>query len=1825
MCVKPIQKTLQCFWLWLAFLGLTSTESLAQIDKEFWFVAPEVSVGHGDSPIYFRLSTFSAAATVTIEMPANLSFAPITVSIPANSTQTVNMTTHLATLENFPTNTILNKGIHITSTARITAYYEVAAANNPAIYPLKGKNALGKLFFIPTQTTFNNVFGANSFEIVAIEDFTSITITPKRDLIGRAAAVPFTIVLNKGETFSCRALGLGGPDHLAGSKVESNKSIAITHSDDSITNGPGSGFDLTGDQLIPVPLVGSEYIAVRGFAITENIYIIGTQDLTDITIDGVLVSAINAGDVYTKPISGPVDYIVTSKPVYILHLSGNDGEAGDALLPPVGCTGATTISFVRSTPLAFNMVILTRDAYKDNFVVNGSAAIITAASFTPVPGSTDWVYARLTMTTAAIPVGTNRIENTEGRFHLGIINRLGGSAEYGFFSDYASLYLGEDMNACVGDVVSLDAGSGALSYLWNTGDTTQTINVNTTGNYHVKVDLGLCVLNDTIRVNFKANPAPKLGNDTLVCVGAGTIKLDPKMTPANAYTYLWSNSATTPTITVSTDGTYWVQVKDTLTRCIERDTIVVNFELPEIAQIRYGGIPRDTLEFCDGQGAQTISASHPSHVGKPIVYTWHNLGDLATVLGFGSTFSVNNFSSTKKYVVKVQNTTTGCAALDTVMVTFYSVVANITFGGLSVDTVKACNTAGPRALSAFRALNGPVTYEWRNLTTGGSVVGTGGSYSAADYSQTNTYEVRLQSTLAPCEDRDTVTVVFTPDLLGLPDTTSICTYGTVLDPLANAPALSWTGPDGFTASTPTVTVFKEGWYYVTAVGGSLPCKFRDSTYLKKNMPPVAEIKFDTTKLCAGVPVTLKGKHFTHTGKPITYLWSTGSTTDSTVLIASGPTNVTLRVRNLLTGCDSTVSVLVKINPNPVITIPDVVTICAPQDSVGRSLNTIYSYFWRSDSGGFGSDSIHRLVVIKKEGFYAVHAIQTSTGCTSSKRIFVRLNLPPVLGIKDSTLCHSQKPYLLVGKDLTHTPTMSYQWFNALAPTTVIASQSDLLVSAAGTYILRVYDSLSGCMKRDTARIRFNPDPNFNIRGYGGARCKGLDTLTLEASNLDSMHIVWSGRPLWRVLDGGRSAIIYTSGVVSVTVTDTSRATRCQTTKSLEVIIGDQPALPPLPSKVEVCALNTETLSAYDPRHHFTATYQWRHIESNSILSDSAQLVLGEKLLKTYGYEAFRVEIRITHPLSGCVAYDTVGVQFKRNSGVNAKASAYKICLGEEVELKAEGGWQYLWSTGDTSSSIRVKPTQEGIIRYVVTAQSLGDCAASRAELIIEVSAPPLLKKFEDIVSCQEQRILLDAFDFSHDKKTAYRWSRLDDGTILSEKPLLSIDFNNTAQGSYDVFRLLIRITDSLSGCVSQDTVLIQYERRSDLSIQPHASEICLGDSLLISSRGGTRWEWQDGQTTANIWFIAKKIGLQRFILKASYENGCDAVFDTTYIMVNPLPKIQAHSSPLVNICADDSLTLQPSGGVIYEWLHDPTLRGAITVSPKVSTTYFVLGTDANGCQNTDSVRVNVTPTIDLPPVLNICATDSVTIGAESPVPAQFFWTPGGDTTALIRVAESGLYSVRVRVQDCEYTRQTQVNIKPLPRLEWLKDSLYCFELGADERFERGRTHTLRAGLQNLDPEAEYIYNWRDSSDSLLATTDTLDIKEPGLYKLSVVAMYPSHTCSNQDSALIREACAPRWFVPTAFTPNSDELNERFKVFGKHIKGFQMRIYSRWGELIYELSTKNFDQTPDEAWWDGTFKGQPMPDGVYAYTISVDLDTDQKVEWQNFNGSFTLLR
>ncbi len=505
-------------------------KGISQKDTEFWFVAPFVNQGHGNSPVGFRLFTYNEAANITVSQPANPAFTPINLNIPPNSAHTLDLTAFLNTTMNSPENTVLNYGYQIVSDKDISAYYEVMRQNNPDIFTLKGRNALGTDFMIPHQNVYvngnYNPPARGGFDIVATEDNTTITITPKYAMIGHPAGVPFTIVLNKGQTYSCRTINVSAAQNPMGSTVVSDKPIAITINDDSIINVTGGCRDLIGDQIFPLDHTGKEFVLVRGFINGgDRIFVTAPEDNTEISINGVYQTTINSGDIYTYVLNDPQTsiFLSTNKNVYVLQGTGFGCELGIAIIPALECTGSIEASFTRSTTEFFGLFIIAKAGSEGNFLFNGNPNVITAGDFSVVPGSGgQYMAARKELSLAVMPANSHAIiENTEDFFHFGIIN--GGASSgcrFGFLSDFATYNFqisASQSYYCNGDSLVLTATSiQGAEYEWvgpggfSSGETNVVIspaNTSHTGLYIVSGSVGNCpVLPDSVYVEINEYP-----------------------------------------------------------------------------------------------------------------------------------------------------------------------------------------------------------------------------------------------------------------------------------------------------------------------------------------------------------------------------------------------------------------------------------------------------------------------------------------------------------------------------------------------------------------------------------------------------------------------------------------------------------------------------------------------------------------------------------------------------------------------------------------------------------------------------------------------------------------------------------------------------------------------------------------------------------------------------------------------------------------------------------------------------------------------------------------------------------------------------------------------------------------------------------------------------------------------------------------------------------------------------------------------------------------------------------------------------------------------
>lgn len=329
---------------------------------------------------------------------------------------------------------------------------------------------------------------------------------------------------------------------------------------------------------------------------------------------------------------------------------------------------------------------------------------------------------------------------------------------------------------CDSMTVSFTNTSNGIQYYWNFGDGSP---VDTTtnpshifpapGNYTVQlvaVDSSTCNVADTITITITvlAPPEADLGNDTTIC-GPVSIILD---ATSPGCTYTWSTGATTPTITATAAGTYWVTVDNGV--CAAMDTMSINaYTIPDIGN--------DTA-VCTGQ-ILTLDAGNPGST-----YQWSTGAQTQTI-------TVN---STGIYWVDV--TSGSCTFRDSINIQ----VLTVQQPDMGPDTA-VC----PGTLLTWNGTDPNTVYTWSDGSTGSSF--------AAD--SAGTYWVT--ASIGSCALSDTVVVSYLASV-ELGQTTSLCDVeqGVVLD--AGNPGSQYLWSNG--ATTQTIEVTEAGTYFVDVINSS---------------------------------------------------------------------------------------------------------------------------------------------------------------------------------------------------------------------------------------------------------------------------------------------------------------------------------------------------------------------------------------------------------------------------------------------------------------------------------------------------------------------------------------------------------------------------------------------------------------------------------------------------------------------------------------------------------------------------------------------------------------------------------------------------------------------------------------------------------------------------------------------------------------------------------------------------------------------------------------------------------------------------------------------
>lgn len=285
------------------------------------------------------------------------------------------------------------------------------------------------------------------------------------------------------------------------------------------------------------------------------------------------------------------------------------------------------------------------------------------------------------------------------------------------------------------------------------------------------------------------------------------------------------------------------------------------------------------------------------------------------------------------------------------------------------------------------------------------------------------------------------------------------------------------------------------------------------------------------------------------------------------------------------------------------------------------------------------------------------------------------------------------------------------------------------------------------------------------------------------------------------------------------------------------------------------------------------------------------------------------------------------------------------------------------------------------------------------------------------------------------------------------------------------------------------------------------------------------------------------------------------------------------------LCNASSLTLQaPAGFAQYLW-HDNSTTTTHTVT--TPGTYWVNSQDL--CHNiTDTFHVDMM-TLDagLPTDTALCGTAfewTMNAGTINAAGTAYTWQDGSTGAAYTAYAP-GTYSVIMQSNGCSETDSVTITSKPVPQPDLGTDTLLCL----------GSSHTLEAPAY---PAA--TYSWQNGS-----TAQNLTVNQPGLYSVLVSL----NGCQASDTiALAFEDCSCNVFVPDAFSPNGDGLNDQLATHIDCNSGtsnllYQLSIYNRWGQRVFHSFI------PQQK-WNGTFNGSPADLGTYFYQLEV-INNQQK--------------
>lgn len=1330
---------------------------------------------------------------------------------------------------------------------------------------------------------------------------------------------------------------------------------------------------------------------------------------------------------------------------------------------------------------------------------------------------------------------------------------------------------------CNGDssglaIATPNGGTQPYLYQWNTvpsqsTDTAFNLNI---GTYTVTVtDANNCTTTNNVNVNQPNAMSSTISSTPATCYdgfdGTATVNMTGGVAP---FSYQW-DTISTPTTSLTqgglSRGMHYVTVTDA-NGCTHQDSVNIGSP-PQIITVA-GENPATCFGVYDG--SVSISASGGS---GGFTYAW-NTSPVST-----GTFINNLFNG--EYIVTVTDAV-GCTALDTATIAG-PVILTSTKDSLPVTCYNGSD--GMVSVTASGG-TGTYTYSWNN----GPFI----TDSVLTNIPAGTYNVYLQDANG-CARIDSMVVNTPPEFLAnLTMTPPDCngfTNGTAsIAPSGGTPGYSFTWNNG--SSLNTISNLGADFYTVTLTDAN-NCILLDT--IEVTQPDVLTLSTDTIPVtCFGLSdgkawVTVNGGNTS-----FNYLWNTtpSITTDT---IQNQPTGTYQVIVTDDKNCQDSATVFIRQPDLLTVSMSEIPVSCF-NGSDGYAIatpsggNYTYTYNWSVPQT---NDTISNLTA----GSYQV-TVSDARNCTVTGSINV--TEPPILNLTMNqvpTSCFQGNDGTAIVSVLGGTPDASgsyaFEW-NAI-PLQTDSIATNLL--ATQTYTVTVTDA-NNCQMADSIQIG-QPTQLTTTMTHTPVLCNGeaTGTATVTPSGGTSPYsYTWSTNPI----QTDAQAINLVTGIYYVTVTD---GNNCMTTDSVFVT-------EPIPIDLVMDSTNISCYNFSDGKAWVTASggvggfnYTWL-ITGNPSIDTLSNVPVG--VYQVYVTDANdcldSAFVNLTQP-------DTLAFTFTPDSVTCFNGSDGSILTNT---IGGTGDYTYQWSntTVDTSNIFNLTA---GI--YTLSVIDENNCVSIDS---VEIGEPEefILTLTQNPPTC-------------HNGTNGWA-SVTTSGGIQPH----NVVWNTLTMPTTDtIFNLAGGIYYSVTGtdangCVTTDSILVVNPDTLVLTMSG-TDEACQqgnnGTTTATVSGGFTPYQYLwDVNTGSQTTITATGLSAGTYSVTITDDLGCQA---NSSINIALASGIQTQMSNIDVLCKNETTAWAVSKGLTgtapytYQWDANANNQTADTANNLGAGTYFVTITDALGCFEIDSVTItepNEILQLEIDTVLDVsCFGDQDGLvqfrglGGTTPYRYRFNNRNFSQTTTWGGLASNNYPILIQDINGCEVEKTVTIN-EPLE---------FSIDLGDDVYIQEG--DTAQIFVNTINGFAPFSYFWMPYDTVTMSCGDCPNPMFTGLLNTSrfAVEITDSNGCISEDFIYIYLDKALEVYVATGFTPNNDLINDYLLVQGApNARVVSFEIYDRWGEKVYQTNDAPLNDT--NFGWNGDFKGQPAPTGVYGWIVEVEfVEGTRKV----FKGNTTLIR